>query len=330
MTHFPLLSLAAAAALTLSSTLAQAAPTVFIPLGTGNQVIAVDAATNRITARFSNVVNAHGLVITPDAEYLVAGSLQETALPAGSPVNAPNSKLYVVHPVHGHVMNTIAVSGWTHHQAITPDGRYVISTHPTRGGVSVADLQTNQVARTIETGPAPNYTVVTCDGKQAFVTNSGNGTISQIDLASWKVLRQLEGGPAPEHLVMSGDEKTLYSLNPRAGTVSVVAVDTGKVVQTHKVGTKLHGLDIGDDGNTLFVTDRSANKLVALNLRDGAQRSIELAPAPYHLNTIRGTGKVYVTSSSDPIVWVVDLKTLAVTGTIALPAGVGHQMAVMP
>ena len=330
MTHFPLLLLAAAAAFTLGATLAVAAPTVFIPLGTGNQVIAVDAATHRITARFSDVVNAHGLVITPDGEYLVAGSLQETTLPAGSPAGAPNSKLYLVHPVHGHVMSTIAVSGWTHHQAITPDGRYVFSTHPTRGGVSVADLQTNQVVRTIATGPAPNTTVVTRDGKQAFVSNSGNGTISQIDLASWKLTRQLKGGPAPEHLVMSPDEKTLYALNPSAGTVSVVAVDTGKVMQTHKLGTKLHGLDIGDDGQTLFVSDRSSNKLVALNLRDGTQRAINLAPAPYHLNAIRGTGKVYVTSSSDPIVWVVDQKTLTVTGTIALPAGVGHQMAVMP
>lgn len=330
MTRFRLVSLAVAAAFTLGSTLAVAAPTVFIPLGTANKVIAVDAATLQITATYAGVANPHGLVITPDGEYLIAGSLQETTLPTGSPLSTPNSKLYLVHPEHGHVMNTIAVSGWTHHQAITPDGRYVISTHPTRGGVSVADLQTNQVVQTIETGPTPNYTVMTRDGGQAFVTNSGNGTISQIDLTSWKVTRQLEGGPAPEHLVMSGDEMTLYALNPRAGTVSAVSVDTGKVVQTYKLGTKLHGLDIGDDGQTLFVTDRSANKLVALNLLDGTQRAIDLAPAPYHLNTIRGTGKVYVTSSSDPIVWVVDQKTLAVTGTIALPAGVGHQMAVMP
>lgn len=330
MTKSIILSWATAALLALGSAQALAGPTVFIPLGSGNRVIAVDAATSRITASFPGVENPHGLVITPDGEYLVAGSLHETPLPAGSPAHAPNSKLYVIHPVHGHVMRTIAVSGWTHHQAITPDGRHVLSTHPTRGGISVADLQTDQVVRTIETGPAPNYTVVTRDGKKAFVTNSGNGTITEIDLVTWRVARQLEGGPVPEHLALSGDEKTLYALNPGAGTVSVVAVDSGKVVQTHKVGTKLHGLDISDDGQTLFVTDSSANKLVALRLRDGAQRAIDLAPAPYHLNTIRGTGKVYVTSSSDPIIWVVDQKTVTVTGTIKLPAGVGHQMAVKP
>lgn len=321
---------ATTAALFLGAASAMAAPTVYIALGSGNQVIAVDAATSRITKSYPGVDNPHGLVATPDGEYLVAGSMLETPLPADSQSNAPNSRLFLVHPGHGHVMLTIPVSGWTHHQAITPDGRYVISTHPTRGGISVVDLQSNQVIKTVETGPAPNYTAITRDGKRAYVSNSGNGSVSQIDLATWRVTRTLEGGPAPEHVVLSADEKTLYTLNPRAGTVSAVSTERGKVVGVHKVGANLHGLDLGDDGQTLFVSSVSDNKLVALDPRSGTQRVLALSPAPYHLNTIRGTGKVYVSSRSDPVIWVVDQKSLKLTGTIKLPAGEGHQMAVMP
>jgi YVTN family beta-propeller protein len=326
----PVLEWLFATAVLLGAAAANAAPTVFIPLGTGNQVIAVDAATDRITTSYPGVENSHGLVVTPDGEYLVAGSMTETPTSASSPQNAPNSKLFLVHPGHGHVMLTIPVSGWTHHQAITPNGRYVISTHPTRGGVSVVDMQTNQVIKTIETGPAPNYSVVTRDGKRAFVSNSGNGTVSQIDVSAWRVTHTLEAGPAPEHILLSSDEKTLYSLNPRAGTVSEVSLETGKVVRTHKIGANLHGLDLGDDGRTLFISSVSENKLVALDPVDGAQRELTLSPAPYHLNTIRGTGKVYVSSRSDPLIWVVDQKSLKLLGTIVLPGGVGHQMAVMP
>jgi len=318
------------AVLALSAMSAMAGPTVFIPLGTGNQVIAVDAATDRITTSYPAVDNPHGLVATPDGEDLVAGSLIETPVPAGAPSDTPNSKLFVVHPAHGHVMFTIPVSGWTHHQAISPDGRYVVSTHPTRGGVSVADLQTNQVIKTIPTGPAPNYTVFTRDGKHAFVSNSGNGSISEIDPSTWKVKRTLEAGPAPEHIVLSNDEKSLYSLNPMAGTVSAVSVGSGKVVEAYKIGAKLHGLDLSDDGQTLFVTSSTDNKLVALDLGNGSQRELALSPAPYHLNTIHGTGKIYVSSRSEPIVWVVDQKTLKLVGKIKLPAGVGHQMAIVP
>ena len=321
---------ATTAALFLGAASAMAAPTVYIALGSGNQVIAVDAATSRITKSYPGVDNPHGLVATPDGEYLVAGSMLKTPLPADSPPNAPNSRLFLVHPGHGHVMLTIPVSGWTHHQAITPDGRYVISTHPTRGGISVADLQSNLVIKTVETGPAPNYTAITRDGKRAYVSNSGNGSVSQIDLATWRVTRTLEGGPAPEHVVLSADEKTLYTLNPRAGTVSAVSTESGKVVGVHKIGANLHGLDLGDDGQTLFVSSVTDNKLVALDPRSGTQRVLALSPAPYHLNTICGTGKVYVSSRSDPVIWVVDQKSLRLIDTIKLPAGEGHQMAVMP
>jgi DNA-binding beta-propeller fold protein YncE len=305
-----------------------AAPTVYMPLGKANEVIGIDAATNKITATFTGVENSHGLVATPDGEYLVAGSLAETPAPKDKP-DAPTSKLYLIHPAHGHVMLTIPVKGFTHHEAITPDGRYVLSTHPTRGYVSAVDLQSNQVAHTIKTGPAPNYTLVTRDGKTAFVSNTGNGTISEIDLGKWKVVRTLEAGPGPEHLAFSKDQKMIYAANYQAGTISVVSVKTGKVGKTFKVGSDVHGLDISDDGTTLFATSRKDNKLVAINARTGSERTLGLMPAPYHLNTIHGTGKVYVSSRQKPILWVVDQKKLKVLGQIELPGGEGHQMAVV-
>lgn len=310
-------------------TFAMAAPIAYIPLGSANQVMAVDAASDKIIRSYSGVENPHGLVATPDGDYLVAGSLKETPVPAGAPSDTPNSKLYVIHPEHGHVMAEIPVSGWTHHEAVTPDGKYVISTHPTRGGVSVVDVINNKVYKTIKTGPSPNYTLVTKDGKRAYVSNSGNGTLGEIDLTRWEVTRSLEAGPTPEHLVFSPDEKTIYVSNDRAGTVSVVSVQSGKVEHSYAIGKRVHGLDIGDDGRTLFVSSRSDDKLVALDTATGAQRVLTLSPEPYHLDKIPGTGKVYVSSSRTPIIWVVDQKTFTVTDTIRLPAGEGHQIAVI-
>lgn len=306
-----------------------AEPFVYIPLGSGNQVIKVDAETDSIITSYPGVENAHGLVATPDGEYLIAGSLKETPLKAGQKKDAPNSKLYLVHPEHGHVMATIPVSGWTHHQAITPDGRYVLSTHALRGYVSVVDLQENKVVKTIKTGATPNYTIITADGSRAYVSNTGANNISEVDTGTWKVLRTLESGPSPEHMVFSHDEKTIYVTNPRAGKVSVVSVNSGKVVGEYKIGADVHGLDIGDDGHTLFVSSKKDNKLVAIDTRNANKTTLELAPAPYHLNTITGTGKVYVSSRKKPLIWVIDQTSVKVIGTIDLPAGEGHQMAVV-
>ena len=137
----------AALSMVFATSLATADPTVYIPLGSANQVIAVDTATDSITASFTGVDNPHGLVATPDGEYLVAGSTKETPLSNEQTVATLNSKLALIHPAHGHVMLTIPVAGWAHHEAITPDGRYVISTHPMRGYVSVVDLQNNQMIK---------------------------------------------------------------------------------------------------------------------------------------------------------------------------------------
>lgn len=314
----------------LWSSSAVAGPTVYIPLGAANKVIAVDAASNRITAKYTGVENPHGLVATPDGEYLVAGSLQETPAPEGAPHDTPTSKLYLVHPDHGHAMLTIPVAGWTHHQAITPDGRYVISTHATRGDVSVLDMHSNKIISRIKTGPAPNYAVITRDGKHAYVSNSGNGTITEIELANWKPVRTFDAGPSPEHMVFSSDEKIIYVTNPRAGTVSAVSVTSGKVTGSYDIGPDVHGLDMGDDGKTLFASSKKAETLTAVDTASGKMRSVPLAPSPYHLNTILGTGKVFVSSRKEPVIWVIDQKSLQRIATIVLPAGEGHQMAVVP
>lgn len=316
------------ASMALANTV-QASPTVYIPLGSGNQVIKVDAATDTITATYTGLENPHGLVATPDGEYVIAGSLKEIPLKKGQAKDTPNSKLFFIHPAHGHVMSTIPVSGWTHHQAITSDGKYVLSTHGMRGSISVVDLEDNKVIKTIKTGPVPNYTLITKDNKRAFVSNTGNNTISEINLKNWTVKRQLESGPAPEHMAFSADEKMIFVSNPRAGKVSAISVNTGKIMKTFKIGKAVHGLDIGDDGKTLFVSSKKENKLVAIDTSTGSKKELALSPAPYHLNTIKGTGKVYVSSRKKPIIWVVDQNTLKVVNTIKLPAGEAHQMAIV-
>ncbi|MER2518678.1 MAG: YncE family protein [Candidatus Accumulibacter phosphatis] len=321
---------AAAIVIAFSAQTAWAGMTVYIPLGSANKVIAVDAASNRITATFDGVDNPHGLVATPDGEYLVAGSLSETPLPAGAAMDTANSNLAVIHPAHGHVMSTIPVAGWTHHQAITPDGRYVLSTHPTRGGISVTDLIENKVVHTVATGPAPNYAVVTPDGKRVYVSNSGNGTISEIATADWKVTRTLDAGASPEHMLLAPDGKRLYVANARSGTVSAVSLESGKVERDYVMGKRLHGLDISDDGRQLFVSLISEDKLVALDPQTDVRRVLALTPAPYHLGAVRGTGKLYVSSRKEPKIWVVDQSSLEVLDTIRLPGGEGHQLAIVP
>jgi YVTN family beta-propeller protein len=328
---------------------------VYFPLGSANAVAIVDAAQNRVVGTIPDVINAHGLAATPDGKYLVAGSL--AAQPAGKmppkpaqmseeedrahhSMAGPGSQaastkqstdtglLYLIDTKSRRVVHQISVPGPVHHVAITLDGRYAISTHPANNGVSVVDIKNRKLVHMVMTGPVPNYAVVNRDGKHVYVSNAGNNTVSDIDTSNWIVARNMIAGQTPEHIVLSPDERTLYVANVAAGTVSALDLKRGEVVKTFPVGPEPHGVDITDDGKELFASSKDGNKLVAIDLGSGKEKSLNLAPAPYHLAVIPGTGELYVSSRKNPLLWVVDRKSLKVKGEISIQ-GEGHQMAIV-
>jgi DNA-binding beta-propeller fold protein YncE len=147
-----------------------------------------------------------------------------------------------------------------------------------------------------------------------------------IDTTSWKVTRTLEAGGTPEHMSLSADEKSLYVVNARAGTVSVVSVEAGKVVHEYKIGQDAHGLDLSEDGKSLFATSKKSGVVVKIDLLTKERKELALSPSPYHLEALPGTGKVYVSSSKSPLIWVIDAETFNKIEEIAI-SGEGHQMA---
>lgn len=307
----------------------QSQPTVYIALGSGNGVAVVDSKTDTVLKTYSGVENPHGLVITPDGEYLIAGSLSEDVEETAKK-NKLNSKLFLIHPIHNHVMQTIAVEGFSHHQAITPDGRYVLSTHPTRNHVSIVDVEDSRQIKLIKTGDGPNYIVVTKDGKYAYVSNSSSGNVQEIRISDWMITRTIASGPSPEHIILSKNDQTLYVSNARKGDLSIINLNKPNERKVFKIGKNLHGLDISDDGQRLFISSKKEDKLFSFDLKTTKKTQLSLSPSPYHLNTITGTGKVYISSSKQPLIWVVDQKTLKLINTFTLPAGEGHQMVIAP
>ncbi len=302
-----------------------AGPTLYVATGSGNEVVGIDVATAAITKRFSDVTNAHGLTATPDGEYLLAGSLTPDAKPADPKLAG---KLFLVHPAHGHVMATIPVTDWSHHQGISPDGRYVVSTHPAKGGVSIVDtLQQKQIAFAA-TGPAPNYGMFSADGQRLYVTNTGNGTVSEIAVADWSKQRDLPAGMAPGHMAASSDGGRLFVANPGVGTVSMIDIKQGKIAKTFTFAPGLHGVAISDDGSRLYATSKQKELLFSAAVDGDEVTQKSLKPAPYHMEAVHGSGLLYISSANTPAVWLVDQATLNVIGKLDLGKGEGHQAVV--
>ena len=327
---------------------------VYVPLGSGNAVAVIDADTSQVIEEIPDIHGSHGLAISKDGGYILAGSLIERAkgtAPSEKPsgVSAEDhaahhggeaqsgtehtkaegsiGTAYLIDAKARKLLRQIDVPGAVHHALITPDGRFAILTHPGRGSVSVVDIHQHSVFKEVKTGPAPNYAVSKQDGGRVYVSNSGNDTVSEIDTTKWSVVRNLSAGKTPEHIVLSPDENNLYVVNPAGGTVSNIDLKAGEIASSFKVGRDPHGVDLSDDGRLLFASSKKDNQVSVFNLKSGEKQQINLSPAPYHVTTITGTGKVYVSSRQEPKIWVLDQKSLALVNEIKI-RGEGHEMGV--
>ena len=329
---------------------AMAGSLMYVPMGNANDIAIIDLDTDSVVARIDELENAHGLSASPNSEYLVAGSMKpmEADTPAnpdkpaavsdaehaahhaggGSASSTKESYLSIVHPKHGHVMRRVAVRGLTHHTALSPDGKIAVAVHSGNGGISIVNLDSMSVVKTVDTGQWPNYAVFTNDGSRLYVSNAGENSISEIDTSSWKVVRELKAGKEPEHIVLGRQGQMLYTANKGGATASAIDLKNGHIKHTYDVGNNPHGIDVSDDGRWLFVASKKDGFVTQINLASGDHKTVELKPAPYHLTYINDLRKVYVSSRKEPKIWVLDPETLAVKNTIDLGQGVAHQMVI--
>jgi YVTN family beta-propeller protein len=343
----PVTNLIAVFIATITTADAWAAEKLYIPLGAANLVQIVDVATNRVSGGIADVPYVHGLAITPDQTYLIAGAYAESdsSTAPSRPVGVSEaeherhhsisrdeansgigtSHVSIIDIANARVLRRLSVKGAVHHAAVSPDGRYAVTTQPTAGGISIIDLNSYIVIGFIATGNLTNSVTFTKNGERVYVSNAGDNTITEIDTDGWTVNRTILANSGPEHLVLSADDKYLYVNNVGDGTVAFISIAKGRIIESYDIGSMPHGIGISDDGTTLYVTDMGEHKLVAINPVRGRLRRMTLKPSPYHVTVVPGSGKLYVSSRAKNRVWVVDQKTLAVVGEISI-GGIGHQM----
>lgn len=342
--------LSAVAALMMPAMAIAETDVVFVPQGSGDSILMVSAATGETLRRIDGVEAVHGLSGASGVPYLVAGSYVEVdrkdiaavAQPAGvsadeheahhakptkplGPADAGISILSILDATTGEIVRRVEVPGAVHHTAVSPDGRYAIATHPSGDGISIVDLGDFSLAAYVTTGTMPNYAAFGDDPGRVFVSNAGNGTVSEVDLDRGIVLRNIVVGETPEHIALAAGSGVMFVADADQGQVYEVTLADGAVTRSFDIGGEIHGIDLSDDGTAVFVAGKEFDTLASINVASGEVVLADLAPQPYHLTTIPGTGTLFVSSREDPKVWIVDADSLAVRGEFAVD-GEGHQM----
>lgn len=203
----------------------------YVTNGGDNTVSVIDTVAQHVVATISVGQFPHGLRISPDGKQIWVANLKggtvsviDTAsqkeiaqVPAGKgPAQVgftPDGRLVlvslseenavaVIDPATRKVIRKVAVGTVPIQLYATPDSRtLVVANQGTRKKpgktVSLIDLESFKVAKTVVTGAGAHGVIIDREGRYAYVTNSYANSVSVVDVKDRKVVKTVPVGKGP-------------------------------------------------------------------------------------------------------------------------------------
>jgi YVTN family beta-propeller protein len=131
------------------------------------------------------------------------------------------------------------------------------------GTVSVVNLKTFKVIKTIKVHLLPSGMVLHPDGSKLYVANANSDLVSVINTQTDKVINEISPKPmaelplgsAPNALAVSPDGNTLYVANGGNNLIAVIDLVTNKVKGLISAGWYPGGIVLNKEGSKLFVAN---------------------------------------------------------------------------
>jgi len=302
--------LLATAPVVLASGIATTAPKAYVGNFADNTVSVIDTAAGKVVATIPVAQGPHGMAITRDGRTVyVAGdgssslSVIDTAadkvvktIEVGKAPNGialtPDGKLLLV-TVYGEdrivfldsatqtAVGTVAVPK-PHTVSVSPDGKlaYVTSQAPGHFALTVVDLATRAVVRSVPLEKTPRDAEFSYDGKAFYFTEAGVSAVEVLDPASDKIVAEIPTGVSPHFVSLFRGTPLGMVVVQGPGEVQLFDPATTKPVRSIAVGKQPHWLTLSGDGKIAYVTNEGSNDVSVINVATGKTTTIEVGKAP--------------------------------------------------
>lgn len=151
--------------------------------------------------------------------------------------------------------------------------------------ISVIDVATLEVTRTIPVGERPRGITFSGDFSRVYICASDSDTVQVMDPETGEILHDLPSGEDPEQFVLHPDDRHLYIANEDDAVTTVVDTESRTVVAQINVGIEPEGMAVSPDGAYVITTSETTNmahwidtatqKIVANTLVDSRPRHAE-------------------------------------------------------
>jgi YVTN family beta-propeller protein len=289
---------------------ATAAPKAYVGNFADNTVSVVDTATRSVVATIPVAQGPHGMAVSQDGRTVyvtgdgssslniidtatdrVVKTVEVGKTPNGVALTRDGKLLLVA--VYGadrvafldtatqRVTGSVPVPK-PHTISIAPDGKsaYVTTQDPGHFALTIVDLATRAVARTIPLEKTPRDAEFSNDGKAFYFTEAGVSAVQVLDPVSDKIVAQIPTGISPHFVDVFANQPLGMVVVQGPGEVLLFDPATKKPVRSIAVGKQPHWLTLSADGKTAYVTNEGSNDLSIVDVATGKSTTIGVGKAP--------------------------------------------------
>jgi len=209
------------------------------------------------------------------------------------------------------------------YEAITPDGKRLLVTSPSKQSVYVFDTKSGKQLKIIKVGKASKGIKISPNGAEAYVSNEGENSISVIDLSSDKVVAKIPTAKMPHNVRFNNDGSIAYVTLQGGAGLGVIDTKLRRVIKIIPTPGLVgpHNLDLSKDEKIAFVRD-TVNHVAVVDLVKGTVIRLVKVGFGHSGIDVSPDGKyVYTGAIAGNTVTVIDSKSYAVVKTIKVGKG---------
>ncbi len=197
--------------------------------------------------------------------------------------------------------------------------------------ISVIDIDTLEVVRTIPTGERPRGITFSKDHSVVYICASDSDAVQVMDPETGEILHDLPSGEDPEQFVLHPDNRRLYIANEDDAITTVVDTETRKVIAQIDVGIEPEGMAVSPDGTIAITTSETTNMAHWIDTESEQLFANTLVDSrPRHAEFVKHGTELWVSSEIGGTITVFDVATQAEKGKIRFEIQGVHPDRVQP
>ena len=307
-------ALAASAALPAAAGARQGLPTgplserpgrVFVLTSRDATISVLDSVTGADRARVPTLREPHPLVYTPDRREIIVG-------------DSAGNEFQFLDPDTAAVTRRLRISN-PYHLLFSPDRTMLTVASLRRDQIDIYSAGNFELRHRLSVPDMPSHIAWSPDSRVTYVTLQGNNRVAAVEAATGRLLWTQPSGKTPAGIVFS-PRHGLIVANMGEDNVTIQSPEDGRILRAVRTAAGAHNIFPSPDGLFLYVTNRVAGTITALEAETlAAVRSFRAPGAPDCLDFSPDGRQAWFTQRVANRVGVLDLETGALIAN--LPVG---------